>query len=96
MSNIFFTYWQLEAGRLRARAERLSKRIIDEARQVASQAGLDPSAPFQSAHNWEGLRGVDDGLRRKVLRLEQLSFEPGRIVSRINERTFKRATRGSY
>lgn len=96
MSDLFFGAWQAKARDLHARAERLSKRIVSEARLVAGEAGLDPSAPFHSAHNatvgtpW---RDVDLSLARKVLWLEKQSWEPRRMVDRILSRAWTKVPR---
>jgi len=84
---------RLNYGTLRQRADQLSRTIVDRARLVARQAGLDPNMPFLHAHNamcglefgrpW---KGVDYSLCRKVLWLEQRSFRPHRLLDSLYRR----------
>jgi hypothetical protein len=98
---ITFAEWQTRYSALRQRTERLSALIVRRARQTAQQAGLDPSIPFLHAHN--ALCGrhyghpwpeVDYSLCRKVLWLEQRSFEPSRLLERIGARLWARTSWG--
>lgn len=98
MSSLWYARYQALAADLRPRAERLQASIVAEARLTAAQAGLDPTICFLHAHNasvsayygkpWPE---VDYRLVRRVLWLEQKSFEPGRIIDRILQRAFDRA-----
>ena len=91
-----FTEWQQFATRLNARADRASRMIVDRARKVAEEAGLDSSIPFLHAHNamcslgqgrpW---REVDYHGARLVLYLEEQSFIPHRLVSAVIERRWR-------
>ena len=92
-----FAEWQTSAGAVRARADRVRISIVDRARSIAREAGLDSRAPFHHAHNasvsahygrpW---RDVDYSAVRLILRLERLSWEPHRIADRVNERAYLR------
>jgi hypothetical protein len=77
-----------EYKRLRERAEasRRSRRAL--AARLAMQAGIDPSAPWHSAHNALVARnrgqpwsGVDYSLVRRVNSID--AYAAGRIVDRI-------------
>jgi hypothetical protein len=71
------------------RATAVRNAIVERARKLAADAGLDPSCPFHHAHNaWCAAEmgrpwsGVDYAVVRKLRWLEQRSFVPHRIVSR--------------
>ncbi len=90
-----FQAWQAQAHDVTDRGRRTSKMIVDRARETARQAGTDPGCVFLHAHNasvsahygrpW---RDVDYSLVRRILWLEQRSFEPTRLASKINQRSF--------
>jgi hypothetical protein len=92
--------WQTEAVGLRARAQRLSARMVAEARELAGQAGLDPTAPFHHAHNalvaaevghpWPE---VNYSLARRIRWLQGRSFIPGQLVDSIIRRHWARVPR---
>jgi len=91
-----FSEWQTFSRDVHARAERVSRMIVDRARETARQAGLDPTMPFLHAHN--ALVGayygkpwpeVDYSKARLVKRLEEASWEPCRIADRVIDRAFR-------
>ena len=97
--NAITTYadFQRQYQAIDARAHKLSANIVAEARKTAKQAGLDPSICFLHAHNAMCAFGtpaqwpeVDYRLCRRVLWLEQKSFEPTRIASQIYKRMWNR------
>lgn len=92
--------WQTLSRSLYARADALTSQIVSRARNVAYQAGLDPSCPFLHAHNALVSREygkpwpeVDYDKARLVLHLEQKSFEPHRIADRVSARAFQTVIR---
>lgn len=82
---------------IRQRADRLSRNIIAEARRTAKEAGLSPEMPFLHAHNamcsqhygnpWPE---VNYSMARRVLWLEQKSYEPHRLADVIWKRMWNR------
>jgi hypothetical protein len=89
--------WQALAIQVEAIGERTRQAIMQDARETALRAGLDPSIPFLHAHNacvsadaGKPWRGVDYSLARRVLWLEKRSWEPTRIASRIVSRAYDR------
>jgi len=90
-----FSEYQALSRTLHSRADQLTRSIVQDARNTARTAGLDPNICFLHAHN--AVCGSDVGrpwpevnysLARRVLWLEQRSYEPGRIVDRILSRAF--------
>lgn len=93
------TEWQAFARDIKARADRIDRMIVERARRVAAEAGLDPAIAFLHAHNalvsahyGQPWPGIDYSLARKVRWLERQSWEPGRIADRIVVRAFQRVT----
>ena len=90
-----FAAWKESAQLVRARADRTRAMSVDRARALAREAGTDPEYVFCHAHNalcsfeyghpW---RGVDYSKVRRILWLERKSWEPSRLASRINQRSF--------
>lgn len=97
MTTPAYDAFQKEVQAIDARAKRLADRIIADARRTARAAGLSPEMPFLHAHNamcsfeagkpWPE---VNYSLARKVLWLEQKSFEPSRLASALYKRAFNR------
>ena len=89
-----FHTWQTATREAHARAERVTRMIVDRARREAQAAGLDPTMPFLHAHNATiGARwpGVDYRRARRVLWLERRSYEPHRLASAYAARTMPQA-----
>jgi hypothetical protein len=89
-----FAQWQAFSARVRGIVSRTNSMIDKDLRSTARKAGLDPQIATLHAHNamcgmnsgkpWEE---VDYSLARRVLWLEQRSFD----VSRLGERVICRA-----
>lgn len=82
-----YSTWAPKYRAAKERAERVSAMIVERMREVAKRSGLDPQYPAHHAHNAivsadGGMRwsGVDYAGARLILRLQKLSWEPGRLV----------------
>jgi hypothetical protein len=95
-----YSEWQAFSRNIRERARVTRNQIIDRMQETAQLAGLDPQMAglhahnamcgFETGHPWHE---CDYSLVRKVLWLEQRSFEPERLASRIIDRAWKEVTR---
>ena len=95
-----FTEWQVYAQSIDARAESLSRSIVERARKAAGEAGLDPSMPFLHARNAIVSRDygkpwpeVNYSKARLVLKLEKDSWVPSRLADIAIARAFQTVTR---
>lgn len=83
------------SDRVTSANQRTQAFILRRARQIARLAGLDPAAPYHSAHNatvgtpW---REVNLSLARKVLFLERKGWDVARIAGRILDRAYMLVT----
>ena len=95
-----YSEWQKYAERIHGRADMLSRSIVDRARMEATAGGLDGSIPFLTASNclasapgtgWAAQS--THKVARRVLFLEEQSFLPGRLASRILDRAWHKVAR---
>lgn len=95
-----FQQWQEFSRNIRDRAQACRNLILDDMRRTARAAGLDPNIAGLHAHNamcsfrtgnpW---KECDYSLVRRTLWLEQRSFEPERLASRIIDRAWESVKR---
>lgn len=93
--------YQALSQALHARADRLTRAILDDARRTCKAAGLDPGLLGIHPHN--AMCGFESGkpwpdvnykLVRRTLWLIERSYEPSRLVSRVLDREYRRVMAG--
>jgi hypothetical protein len=87
-----FHEYQEFSRNLRARAESLSQRLREQARDIGErELGSGRDMAFMAAHNWQGQRWMSvaqNRAARLILWLQEKSFQPGRMADRILSRAW--------
>lgn len=88
--------WSAKYRRLQDIADRIVAMRLERARRLCAEAGLDPTllgihphnamVSFRAGQPW---RGVDYSKVRACLRMQELAFEPNRIVDAWDRRVRK-------
>lgn len=97
-----FEDFKLRAHAIRDRADKLNASVLDEARRLSVQAGLDPNLLGIHPHNamcaYEAGKpwpGVDYALVRRIeWLLKEKQWEPVRLADRIVSRMLKQVRWG--
>jgi hypothetical protein len=82
-----FAEYQAFSRNLRARAERLSKQLREQARDIGErELGSGRDMAFMAAHNWHGqswMTPEKNRAARLILWLQEQSFQPSRMADKI-------------